>query len=270
MRKQSPIRCTLFRAVVSSLLLAAASSVTVALAQSESDLKTIDKARALYMTGPIPGSIACNLAPDWDAFFAQMNVAPTEDAKASMDKLRAIKMYITSRGADDTELKVDNVPSDAGPLGDSFRQQLQGFFQLYWNEAYGGILPKRGGTFELVTMPSGYQVKQTSGATKISIDMDKAYLVTSFSVLSPESTTVQKPNFKPGGDGLLRLSGLDQTTDIGSTKVVVSVGIDYQRVNGYDIPQHMKVTAPGSGTFDWIMTGCQVTGDNTAPPAAAK
>ncbi len=67
-------------------------------------------------------------------------------------------------------------------------------------------------------------------------------------------TAVAKPGFKPGEDGLLRLRSLDETISLGSTKMVVSVNYDYQRVGVYDVPLHMNMALEGSFSFDYTLS----------------
>jgi hypothetical protein len=274
MKKQHPIPRTLFRAVVSSLLLAAASasSVTVALAQSESDLKTIDKVRALYSTGPVPGSISCGAVVDWEGFFDRMKIERTDDVKARLQALKSMKISVSSQDANHTQVTTDTTDPSYKTLTDGLGQQLQGFFQMYWSEAYGRLIPKRGDKFELTTMPGGYSVKMNTGLMKVSMDMDKAYLITTFGIESPQLSAVIKPGSKPGDDGLLRLRNIDETIDMGASKIVVSVGFDYQKVEGSDVPQHINISVPGSYSFDYTLTGCEVNATKPAvtifPPPA--
>lgn len=251
------------------LLLAIACSTTAVRAQSENDIKSMEKARALYSTGPVPGSISCGAVVDWDGFFSRMKIAETDDSKARIEKLKSIKISVASEDANHTEVKVDAQNAPANTLSDGLRMQLQGFFQMYWSEAYGRLISQRGDKFELTTTPEGYSVKTTDGGAKVSVDMDKSYLITGFELESPQMNAVVKPQFKPGEDGLLRLRNIDETVDMGSSKMVVSVAFDYQKVGVYDIPQHINMSLPGSYSFDYTLTGCEVKGDH-APAKSAK
>jgi hypothetical protein len=251
-----------FRCIAGSyLVLAAICGASAVLAQSESDIKTLDKARALYFTGPKPSSISCNVNLDWDGFFQRMKVEQTDDAKARLDKLKSVKISVVSRDANHTDVKVEGADSPSNGISDGLRQQLQGFFQIYWSVAYGQMLAKPEDPYELTAVPEGYKMTVTSGSTKSSVEMDKSYLITRSTMDSPEMNAVAKPGFKPGDDGLLRLRSLDETINMGATKMVVNANFDYQKVGIYDVPLHMNMALAGSFSFDYTMTGCEAKGD---------
>jgi hypothetical protein len=256
-----------FRGITGYFVLAVMCGATAALAQSESDIKMMDKARALYYTGPKPSSISCNVNLDWDGFFQRMKVGQTDDAKARLEKLKSVKISVVSRDAEHTDVKVEGADSLSNGISDGLRQQLQGFFQIYWSIAYGQMLLTREDHYELMAVPEGYKMTVAAGSTKTAVEMDKAYLITRSTIESPDLNAVAKPGFKPGEDGLLRLRSLDETVNMGATKMVVSVNFDYQKVGVYDVPLHMNMALEGSFSFDYTLTGCEVKGDSAAPVA---
>jgi hypothetical protein len=233
----------------------------VAMAQSDADFKTMDKARAVYFTGPVPASISCGVALDWSAFFKSMKMEETDESKARLEKLKATKMTVVSTGSTQTEVKVQADDSTPGSLVDGLKQQLQGLFQIYWSEAYGRLVPKRGDTFELSTRPAGYLVKATAGPMKTTIAMDKNYLITQFGATSEQLNADTKPGFVAGTDGLLRLRQIDETVDLGASKMVIAVSLDYQKVGAFEVPQHVAMSLPGSFRFDYTLSGCVVKGE---------
>jgi hypothetical protein len=228
----------------------------------------MDKARAIYLTGPIPGSISCAADLDWDGFFNRMKIEQTDEVKARLAKLKNIKISVISRDAYHTDVKADAGETPSNSVTDGLRQQLQGFFQMYWSMSYGQLMAKRGSMFQLTALPEGYSMKSAAGPMKVSIEMDKAYLITSFGLESPQLSATVKPGFKHGDDGLLRLRSINETVDMGATKMFVNVSFDYQKVGVYDIPQHIDMSLPGSFSFDYTLTGCEVKADAAAPTTA--
>jgi hypothetical protein len=250
------------------ILLGMVYSTTAVFAQTENDLKTMEKARSIYLTGPIPSSISCEVALDWDGFFQRMKIEQTDETKAKLQKFKDIKISVVSLDEDHTDIKID-APDTAAGLTDGLRQQLKGFFQIYWSQAYGKLVTvKQGDAFELATVPEGYVLKMTRGSTNVSVEMDKTYRVTRTNVDSPQMTAVAAPGFVAGEDGLLRLRTFDETVNFGATKMVIDINLDYQKVGGYDIPQHIHMGLPGSYSFDYTLGGCEVKGDNATAPTA--
>ena len=202
---------------------------------------------------------------DWDGFFQRMKIEQTEATKARVEKLKSMKITVVSRDAEHTEVKVDSDNASNG-LTDGLRQQLQGFFQIYWSQSYGRLLVvKPEDHFELTTRPEGYLLKIHTGSAKVAIEMNKSYLITRTNFETPQMSAVATPGFVAGEDGLLRLRSLDETIDMGSTKMVVNVTLDYQRVGVYDVPQHFSMALPGSFSFEYTLGGCEVKGDSATP-----
>ncbi len=225
----------------------------------------MEKARALYLTSPIPTAISCSATIDWDSFFTQMKVERTDAIKARIARLNAFHISVVTHDADHTEVKVDDSDASLSTVTDGLRQQLSGFFQMYWSIGYGALMAKRGDPFQLIATPEGFTEKSGSGATKVSVYMDKAYLVTGFDLESLQMNATVKPGFKPGEDGLLRLRRIQETVDMGATKIVVDVTFDYQRIGAFDIPNHINMALPGSYNFDYTLSSCQATAGPTSP-----
>ena len=230
-------------------------------AQSENDFKTMEKARSMYLTSPVPSSISCGVILDWDGFFQRMKVEQTEATKVRLEKLKDMKISVVSRDAGHTDVKIDSDNASNG-LTDGLRQQLQGFFQIYWSQSHGRLLMvKREDHFELTTGPEGYLLKIQTGSTKVVLEMNKTYLITRTSLETPQMSAVATPGFVAGEDGLFRLRSFDETIDMGSSKMVINVNLDYQRVGTCDVPQHIRMALPGSVSFDYTLGGCEVKGD---------
>ena len=240
----------------------------VALAQSDADVKLLEKARALYFSGPAPKSMACDATIDWDDFFKSLNQPQTDQAKARVEKLEQLKISVVTRGAADTNVNVSG-PDAPANLTSGIQMQLRGFFQMYWSEAYGDLIAKKGDPVELTTTGEGYVENTTAGAMKVSVTMNKSFLVTEVNVQSPQLSAITKPSFEPGADGLLRLRKVDQITEMGTSKLAVIIAFDYQKVGSYDFPQHLEMSLPGSYTFHYTLSGCKADSD-LAPVATSK
>jgi hypothetical protein len=192
--------------------------------------------------------------------------------KARVEKLKAMKVALVSSDADHTEVTFDAGDSVNPTMADGLRQQLRGFFQVYWSESYGRLLTmKPGDHFELTTVPEGYVLKATSGTTKVVLNMDATYRITRTNFETSQMSAEATPGFVPGDDGLLRLRRFDETVTMGESKIVIKINFDYQRVGVYDIPQHIQMVVPGSYSFDYTLSGCEVKeakADVAATPAS--
>jgi hypothetical protein len=232
-------------------------------AQTPADVHLMEKARAAYLTSPIPGSIACSVSVDWDTFFAGLKVPLTAEMKARMAKMKQATVAVTTTGPQNTTVTVDADPS-LTIIRQGLQEQLEGFFQMYWAESYGRLLPRPGDAFELAHTADGYVEKTSEGPGKVTVQLDKALRVTRFQFQSPQITMDVTPGFRPGTDGLLRLHTIDQTVTLGKSSRTLHVDLDYQKVRGFDIPQHITMAVPSAYTFNYTLSGCQVKA-STAP-----
>ncbi|RSL16815.1 hypothetical protein EDE15_2340 [Edaphobacter aggregans] len=239
----------------------------VALAQSESDIKTIEKARSMYLTGPVPSSISCGVVMNWDAFFQQLKLEQTDETKARMEKFKGLKISVVSSDANHTELKIDG--DVTSQLSDGLRQQLQGFFQIFWTQSYGRLLEvKPGEHFELTTTPEGYAMKSAKGEAKAVVEMDKSYRITRTNFEAQQMSGASTLGFVAGEDGLFRFRNVDSTIQFGASKIVLSMNLDYQKVGAYEIPQRIHMSVPGSFAFDYTLNGCEVKGESDSASAS--
>lgn len=250
----------------SLLAVASLAGITVATAQSDADVKLMDKARALYFTGPAPKSVSCDAVIDWDDFFKKLNQPQTDETKARTEKLKQIKISVASRGGTNTTVNVTGGDA-AGNMSNGIEQQLRGFFQMYWSEAYGDLLAKKGDAFQLTTTSDGYVQSSAPGGTSVSVTMNREFLITEFAVHLPQFNATVKPTFEAGTDKLLRLRKINQVTEMGTSKLEVNIGFDYQKVGAYEIPHHLEMSVPGSYSFLYTLDGCKV--DEPAAVASA-
>ncbi len=221
----------------------------------------------MYLTGPVPSSISCGVALDWDAFFQQLKLEQTDETKARMEKFKGLKISVVSRDANHTEVKIDG--DTTNQLSDGLRQQLQGFFQIFWTQSYGRLLEvKPEEHFELVTTPEGYAMKSVKGDAKAIIEMDKNYRITRTNFEALKMRGAGTMGFVAGEDGLFRLRNFDETVEFGANKLVVSINLDYQKVGPYEVPQRIHMSLPGSFSFDYTLNGCEVKGDSAAVSAS--
>src|SRR5258708_26681109 len=157
------IRCVLAsrsqRVAIVSVLLAMACGAKVVFAQSANDFKAMDKARSMYLTGPVPSSISCGVTLDWDGFFQSMKIEQTEGTKARLEKLKTIKISFLSRDVEHTEVQIDSDNALNG-VTDGVRQQLQGFFKIYCSQSYEPLFcVKPNNHFEPTTRHTSYLIQ---------------------------------------------------------------------------------------------------------------
>ena len=267
------IYCSLYARRASCLATVLAAFMAIAAhpaaqAQTQADRDLVAKARSHYLLGPIPGSISCDVTLDWDKFFAAMKVEQTDAVKARIAPLKLMQITVVSTDATHTNVTVSGADTKAAQLADGLKQQLQGFFQIYWSFAYGRLLPSDKDQFVLTSGSDGYDIALKTGANTAIIHMDPTFAVTHSAAGMPQMDADITSEFKPGDDKLLRMRRVHELVNMGaSTRMELQLDVDYQTAGKFEVPQHVSLAVPGAYTFDYSLTNCKA--DPLAPPIGA-
>lgn len=213
------------------------------------------------------GGIDCSISVDWPALFSAMKMeAPAERVKI-LDGLRVKSHALRGKKP---ELTFDwgngQLPSKE-TMESGFHDTVGGFYQIYW------------ATFNM-SVVSGkdiQRINQNSDGTKdIFISADNTKLViTVDSEDVPHRYTFQSPamngsinleyltppNPQPGD--LRRISKVRSTEQIGETKMVLAMAMDYQQVDSFYIPEHVVVELPGAYSIPLDFQSCSVIKSNS-------
>lgn len=252
------MRQFIFRGALYALLGCFLFGATALVAQSDADKQTIQKAKANYYTGPAPGSIACDISIDWDKFVKALNMPMNDEQKAQMEQMKNMKLSFVSTGEKQTEVKVDLPPTAPPNLSNGLQQQVQGLMQTYWSLGYGDFFPKDGEAYELAAEADGYSINETKDGTKAKLSLNKDYQITGLTVDSTPIAMDMKTTFAKEDDNLLHVRQLNESVSLGDTKMVVTIGLDYQKVSGFYLPQHASMSV-GPLEFDYTLANCVVT-----------
>lgn len=228
--------------------------------QTETEKRFVmEKARALYYAPVNLHHLSCEVKVDWAGFATKMGLGDKASENEVVKALNAISIHVDSPSEGETTVAVavpqDMSPKVAEPFKTGFHDMFTGFFQMYWPFATGEMLPKRESVFELTKEDAGYLITYDKGG-KVMAHLGKDSDMTLISVDSPALKADMKTHFAAGPDGLLRLRTLDELVTMGESRMNVHIGLDYQHVDGLDVPEHINMSMPGSYSFDFTLTGC--------------
>jgi hypothetical protein len=211
----------------------------------------------------------CYASVDWQKFFAAMKIdAPADRMKAIQD----IRIRVHSERDKKPELSFE---WPAGPLDnaaktqmeDGLKQMVAGYFQMYWAMVAGSLVSDDDTIDKIEPQPDG-GVKASSSKGSVSsailvgsngaakhITVDTGAMKVDINVHYTDS-----PNPVPGD--LRRITEVEVNDQMGTSSMKVNVGLDYQPVDGFQLPKHVDFGVEGAFSIGMDLAGCTVMQKN--------
>jgi hypothetical protein len=244
-----------------SLLLAVVFAVTPAVGQApaQSAAKPLDKKAILekalhtYYVLENQGlkSFQCTVQPDWKKFMDTMAPKPATGEDPRLALLLPVQYSVAVDNQGDP--KITPVMTAGGTLDssvqgivDGAQRTLLGFFQSWDSMVLSSLFsPSEEASYTLVEQPDGYKLTEISGELNIEIQLTKDFVFTTMKSTAPGVVILIKPQFTKIDKGLLLMTSMDDDINNGSQKV--NVQIQYQTVEGFQLPGRVSYVATFSG-----------------------
>ncbi len=231
---------------------------------SAADAKAVfAAAKAAYYQPDDLSGISCRATIGWDAVAKQLGqTAPSE-------KLAAVKnMTIEVEAVRGQDAKFQYSwqgvpPANREQLEDSSTQMLRGLFQMYWGFA-DGMVPNHSDAVQVqATENAGHLLLFKNQGASTTTELDADAVPTKLSVDSPALKATVIPHFTPSpqpepGD-LRRLTSMDVSEQFGATTIKLGLTMDYQYIQGFNIPQHVGVDMVGAFNLPIEFTACSTS-----------
>ncbi len=126
------------------------------------------------------------------------------------------------------------------------QRAIGGFFQS-WNSMVLSSLfsPSEEDSYTLSGQPDGYKLAEIAGEQHIEISITNDFLFTTMHVTAPGVVISINPKFTKIDKSLLLMTGFDDDINNGSQKV--SVQIQYQTIEGFQLPSKVSYVVSFSG-----------------------
>ncbi len=244
----------------------------ISLAQQPDKTETLKKARQSYYSLKDQGltGFQCTMDPNWAFLLEPQREANPTGIDAAIQKLQALH-FALSVGADGNakvthnELTAENqqVADGLKQVYSGMEQMATGFFQTWSAYTISPALPDLTTPFELNSIGSDYVISYKEGSAEVTTTMDHDYAISSMRVKTTEFDSTIKPRFKKNPKGLLLSSY--QAIYRGATAADATdldVTIDYQEVNGLQLPQEIFLVGSYGATPFKVkvnFSACQAT-----------
>ena len=218
------------------------------------DRKTVlEKARRTYYILEDQGlkSFQCIVQPDWKKFMDTEEQKPANGEDPRLALLSPVYYSVAVDNQGDPKI-TPNRPTGGTPDSSvdqmiaGAQRSVLGFFQT-WNSMVLSSLfsPSEEDSYTLSEQPDGFKLAEIAGEQHIEISLTKDYVFTLMHVTAPGVVISIYPKYTKIDKGLLLMTGFDDDINNGSQKV--SVQIQYQTIEGFQLPSKVSYQVTFSG-----------------------
>ncbi len=250
-------------------------------AQADANAAFLAKASSLYYSTTKQGltGFDCAVHPDWANIFKTVQKAkgtPAEDDTKPIALLNSVKLTIHARlngpgsGLDWTPATTHTPPDQdstnlLNTMHKGIGQMLQGYLQFWTPFVNGSVIPDPTSGLEVTKTATGHTIHAVDGTTALTEVLDANNVLKQFNVDMGGTKVSFDPTYKPTPNGLLVSSFSAVVQPAGATPEQaqkMQIGVEYQTLKGFLIPQTLTMDVTGAGTFVFTFDGCMVN-----PPA---
>ncbi len=216
-------------------------------------------------------SMDCDVSVDWPALFKAVKAeVPPERLKI----LQGLKIRSNAVRGKSPEITFDwgnETFDNKEQVEDGFRKMVGGFYQFYWPMVASPLVKSSKDFSKIESLGDGASnIYESAANMSIVIRADKDGVPThySFDSVAAKGTIDAHyvPSPKPGPGDIRRISGITVSEQIGSSNINASFDLDYQSVNGFNIPKHVSFGISGAYSIQMEFSGCSVTAETPVTP----
>jgi len=229
----------------------------------------INQARNAYYSLRTQGlsEFQCDMTPNWDALLADAKKANPQAADSAISMLRQLQFTVSVGSTGSAKVTHNTVAAGNDQMAAGLKQiysgmeqMTTGFFDTWSPFMIGSPFPKAEGDYELTDHGDVWNLSYQDGTTQVLTTMTKSLVIRETKVTSPQFTSSIRPQFKSSSQGLL-LAGYDADY-LGkspSETTHLQVGISYQTVNGFQLPEKLNLSGSYGDTpfqVEVTFSGC--------------
>lgn len=212
----------------------------------------------------------CDLTPNWAAVLEDLHKTDPQAADRAVAKLSQLRFTVSMSTSGPAKVTHTTVAAENAKMAEGLdqvytgmEQMITGFFDTWSPFMITSPFPDADSAYELADRSDGWILSYKDGASNVETTMGKDLLIRELKVNAPQFSSSLRPQFARSPQGFM-LSGYDadyRGQSLGDN-TRAQVGIAYQMVNGFQLPQKLNV----SGTYretsfkvEVVFSACQVT-----------
>jgi hypothetical protein len=219
----------------------------------------VKKARAAYYSLRSRGldEFEANVQPNWRLVLKDQLAQDPAGAEQGLKMLDGIHFQVSLDRSGATKITHhEDVAPTSEQAAEGFKQifsgmeqAMSGFFDSWTPFMLTSPFPEAAGEYTLEELNNQYHLSYKDGSAAIATTMSKNLVISEIRVDSPAFKSVLKPEFIKSPQGLL-LSGYEATYlgTAGGESVKLSVRIENQPINGFQLPGKLNLDGSYQGT----------------------
>ncbi len=208
--------------------------------------------------------VNCTISVDWPAFFNAVKLNPAPDRLKAIQNLKIRSEAARGKSPKVTFEWAGGSLDNKEQLEDGLKQVLGGFYQVYWNMIASSPISNASELSKIEPLPDGGVKVYTSGQNiNVFLIADKERTPTHYTIDSPSMNGTIDLHYasspKSVAGDLRRISSMDLTEQIGTSKLNVKLVLDYQEVDGFYVPKHVRYDLVGAYSMEMDFSDCSAS-----------
>ena len=206
-------------------------------------------------------SLTCDVMLNWDTVPSSIMLPMNLVGKEQLESTR-FRFTLDSR---ESVSFLHEYPKDTGAVRPAvydkfiewFSSVVKGFFMTWGAKAIGGPIPDAYMVSSLEITSPGHRIRVNVPERQIEVLLSQKDIVTQILTHAPGQELDEHPAFTPSADGLL-LSAVDATNKTGADVTHIKYDLEYQLVNGLQVPHNIHLMVNDNMDMRFSMENCSV------------
>jgi hypothetical protein len=213
-------------------------------------------------------SISCDVSIDWPALFQAVKADVHPERLAALQGLKIRSKAVRGQAPQLTLDWGDKSLDTKEQMENGLKDMIGGFYRAYWPMLASPLVKSSAEFSKVEPLADGSSdIYESDGNMSVVIRVDREGVPVHYSLDGPAMKgTIEAryaPSPQPRAGDMRRISSLSLSEQIGNSNMNVAIDLDYQSVDGFNIPQHVSFGLPGAYSVKMDFSGCTVTSEKT-------
>lgn len=236
--------------------------------------EVVRQARGSYYSLKSHGLVdfQCNIIPNWDALLQDAKKTDPDAANRAIATLKQLQFTVAMGTTGSAKVTHTTVNPENSKMAEGLNQvyggmeqMVTGFFDTWTPFMIGSPFPEVESDYALADQGDHWTLSYKEGpTTDVATTMGKNFAISELKVNTPQFSSSIRPQFTTGSQGFM-LAGYhaDYSGQSPAETTKLDIGIAYQSVNGFQLPQKLNLSGSYGGTpfqVEVTFSGCQARG----------
>jgi hypothetical protein len=201
-------------------------------------------------------SYQCDITPDWNLLLQEQRKQNPAGADTAIGILNQLHFTVNLAADDSVKLSHNELTgqSDAmmkalSQIYGGMEQMTSGFFDTWKLFMLNAPFPTVDSDYQVEDLGKRYRLTYKESGADVTTSMGHDYSITNLQVTTKDYDSAIQPTFSNSGSGYV-LTGYDATytSQNAAEKTVLTVNLEYQQVQGLQVPKTLNLSGTYGGT----------------------